>query len=329
MKVSFLTSNPNLNTGSYRIWVNDLSRTIKELGHESKIHVGKIDDANPGTIILCKSAYSQVDKIKNNFSNSLVGAINIPSDYHNKNIDFVIAGSYEEKCSLSFYNSVFVYPLIERKFEDVERKVHAEKDTLRICFHGHFPHLAKFEPFLKNAIEVLSSKIRSLELVIITGDPSFNWKLGKPNNVKIESHQYDQSTVSDIIKSCDIGVVPNVTDMRLYDRNLQNQTSVEYGLYDTDYFLRFKNKTNAGRAFVFYQHGIPVVHDLSPSSFEFMGKCERKVVAHDSASWYRELASLSNYSLRNEIAEENFKVFSEHYNPHNHAKKLLEFIRSI
>ena len=111
--------------------------------------------------------------------------------------------------------------------------------------------------------------------------------------------------------------------------DLQKQTSIEYGLYDTDYFLRFKNKTNAGRAFVFYQHGIPVIHDLSPSSFEFMGKCENKVVAHDTNSWIREILNLSDHSLRNKISKENFKIFKKYYDPHRHAEKLINSIGDI
>ena len=329
MKISFLTSNPNLNTGSYRIWVHDLSKTLEELGHDSRIHTGEIEDDDPEVIILCKSAYSQVDKIKSKFKDSKIGAINIPCNYHNPNIDFVIVGSYEEKCSLSFYKSVFVYPLIERKFQNIERKVHKEKDTIRLCFHGHFPHLAKFEPFLRSAIEAVSGSGKNVELVVITGDPNFKWTRGRPRNVKVEMHNYDQETISDIIKSCDIGVVPNVTDMRFFHEDLHKKTSVEYGLYNTDYFLRLKNKTNAGRAFVFYQHGVPVIHDLSPSSFEFMGKCENKTVAHDASSWFREIINLFDYEARERISRENYEVFKKHYDPHTHAKKLTQSIGEI
>jgi len=329
MKVCFLTSSPNIDIGSYRIWVNDLSKTISDIGNESIICINDLDDQKYDAIILCKSAYKCADKIKDKFKNIKVGAINIPSNYQNPNIDFVIVGSYEEKCSLSFYKNVFVYPLIERQFQNIERKIHKKEDITRICFHGHFPHLAKFEPFLRSAIESISGSGNNIELVVITGDSRFDWKHGKPKNVKVEMHQYDQKTITEIIKSCDIGVVPNVTDMRLYNGDVQKQNSVEYGLYSTDYFLRFKNKTNAGRAFVFYQHGIPVIHDLSPSSFEFMGKCENKIVAHDTASWCREILYLMDHNTRNTVSKENFDVFNNHYDPHDHAKKLVKFIGDI
>ena len=43
------------------------------------------------------------------------------------------------------------------------------------------------------------------------------------------------------------------------------------GLYDTDYFFRMKNKSNPGRMFVFIQHGIPVIADLTPSNLHILG----------------------------------------------------------
>ena len=297
MNIAFFTRSRNENIGSYRIWINDLSRTLNECGNTSKIYSydQDIGDIKPDIIILGKSVYSDVKQFRNRFKDSKIGAINVSCDFYDDNIDFVIVGSPEEMCSLSRYDNVFMYPLIERQFENIKIKNHTNTDNIRICFHGHYPHLSKFEPFLKLALENLSSEI-SLELVIITGDPSFEWNLGKPDGITVEMYGYDKNTISEIIQSCDIGVVPNVSDIRTYIPAISQITSIDYGLYTTDYFLRFKNKTNGGRAYVFYQHGIPVIHDISPSSFEFMSKTGRYVLAHDNVSWEKQIRKLYNKS---------------------------------
>ena len=141
-------------------------------------------------------------------------------------------------------------------------------------------------------------------------------------------HGYD-SNFSDIMQECDVGVVPNVTDVRLTVPDIEKVTSVDFGLYKTDFFVRFKNKTNAGRAYVFYQHGIPVIHDLSPSSFELMKLTGYNVCAHDNNGWFRELYKLKDASKREEVSKAYHQAFKKHYNPHKHAKHLIGQIGEI
>ena len=311
MKILFYSKTSDLNTGSYRIWVNDLSNSLNEIGHTSKIVydikslIG--ESKNFDTVIFCKSAYKDIKKFNDACSHKLpIGAINVSCDYFDSLIDYIIVGSLEEYVSLSKYRNVFIVPLIERKFEKCSIKNHIQKNEFRICFHGHYPHLFKFEPFIKGAIEKINKKIKTT-LVVISGNPKFDWQNGKPN-VNIETYNYDKNFI-DIVQSCDIGVVPNVSDIRLFVKDIQKVTSVDWGLYNTDFFLRMKNKTNAGRAYVFYQLGIPVVHDLSPSSFELMAKTGYNICGHDELSYLREFNRLLDSNFRNEVAKQNKFVF--------------------
>jgi len=327
MNINFFTKNKSEKTGSYRIWVKDLALTLQELDYVPKICTKYSEiDPNCDCLILCKSAYKSVDDLKNLYPELLIGAINIDKDYYNKNIDFIIVGSIEEYVSMSNYENVFIVPLIERKFENIKIKSHAEEKELRICYHGHYPHLFKFEPFIKNALEEINKTIPTT-LVCITGHPNFDWQIGKPD-IKIEMHDYNEDFVN-IVQSCDIGVVPNVSDVRLTVQGLEKTTNADYGLYSTDYFLRMKNKTNAGRSYVFYQLGIPVIHDLSPSSFELLLKTGFNICAHDEKSYYKEIKKLLDFNLRNKIAIKNKKVFKKYYNVHKHAKKLIKQIKEI
>ncbi len=326
MKVNFLTSNPNLNSGSFRIWVHDLCSAFNEIGIESKIatKINQIDN-DSDVIILCKSSYTLSSNVSKSFKGAKIGAINIDCRYYDENIDFVIVGSIEEYASISNYKNVFIFPLIERKFESKNLINHTDKKTFDVCFHGHYPHLFKFEPFVKRALERFDREIKPVNLRVITGNKNFNWQTGRPA-VNIETYNYDDDFV-EIVQSCDIGVVPNVCDMRILVKDLEKQISTDFGLYETDYFLRMKNKTNPGRAYVFYQLGVPVVHDLSPSSFELMCKTGYNICGHDSNSYYREFIRLSNPDLRNKVALKNKSVFEKYYDFKSHAKNLIQSIR--
>lgn len=330
MKVIFFTNTNNEKTGSYRIWVRDLNRSLIENGIESKIVFRDLNqiDSDADVVIFCKSSYTMIDVYKKIKKDTLIGAINIDRNYLNSNIDFVIVGSPEEYASLSSYKNVFIYPLIERKFENIERKVHTQdSEKLKVCFHGHYPHLFKFEPFLKNALEEYNRSIKKIELHVITGHKNFNWEKGKPD-IDIVIHDYDEN-LSNILKSCDVGLVPNVTDIRLFYNDIVKINSVDHGLYNTDYFLRFKNKTNAGRSYVFYQHGIPVIHDLSPSSFEMMKITGYNICAHDNVSWLRELVKLSDFTYREEVSKSYYEAFKKYYNPIVESEKLINNIKEI
>ena len=327
MKIDFLTQSPNDKTGSYRIWVRDLCRTFTELGQNSEIHLS-LDSLTENTdvLLLCKSAYKLAQFVKKKHPKIKVGAINIPNNYLDKSIDFVIVGSLEEYVSMSSYRDVFIVPLIERKFENAKIKVHKQESKLRIGFHGHYPHLFKFAPFIKSAIEEINKTIET-EVVVITGHPGFDWKDGRPN-VNVEMHDYD-GNFEKVIKTCDIGIVPNVSDVRMFVKGVENITSVDHGLYETDYFIRMKNKTNAGRSYVFYQLGVPVIHDLSPSSFELLSKTGYNFCGHDKLSYYREIKKLTDHNLRNEVARANKNVFDKYYDPKVHASELIKKIEGV
>jgi hypothetical protein len=330
MKVNFFTLNDNDRSGSYRIWVKDLSRTFNELNLKSKIKTNISDiDNDIDVLIICKSAYKLSKECRAAVGSKVtIGAINIDRKYVCKEIDFVIVGSPEEYASISSYKNVFIYPLIERKFEKIDRKIHThDNDILKICFHGHYPHLFKFEPFLREAIEIYDKNVKKIELNVITGYKDFDWKVGKPN-VKINMFDYNDN-ITNLIKENDIGVVPNVSDVRLFVQGIEKITDTDLGLYETDYFMRYKNKTNAGRSYVFYQHGIPVIHDLSPSSFELMKITGYHICAHDTSSWFRELKRLTDFSFRESMSKSYFDNFRKHYDPLKLGKILINNITEI
>lgn len=332
INLNFLTSNTNINRGSYRIWVHDINNLLienEEINSKIVTNSKKIDK-NCDVIILGKSCYKNVDLIKKEHPKKIIGAINIDADFKNKNIDFVIVGSIEEYASMSFYENVFIVDLIEEKFMNVPIKNHVDKNNLVIGYHGHHPHLFKFFPFLKSAIENINKEI-DLTLKVIIGDKNFKWQHGKPDIDNLEILYYDEINVSETIKTFDIGVVPNVLDMRVFDSfsQIANFKNLEIGINTTDYFLRFKNKTNPGRAYVFYQHGIPVIHDLSPSSYAFMQEAGLYSCAHDAESWEKEIKNFIDCKNRNKHAKAFYEIFHKKFNKENRTNNFVNAIKSL
>lgn len=321
-KILFLSSTNDVSMGSYRIWVHDLNLTFLECGFESKIsHQLNREEIEAHDIIICAKPDVNVSAmVKAEFPHKKVGIINLNSDVIGMPIDFVIVGSLEEAASLAHYENVFLYPLIERMYQSKEDyKTHHNKDELVLGFHGHYPHLSKFAPYLKPALEELDQTI-NLQLKIITSNVNFNWKIGKPKIKNLSMVEWNLRTIKEELMKCDVGIVPNITTLSL--ENLELQKSTELGLNKTDHVIRMKNKSNAGRAFVFHQLGIPVVADLTPSNFHILGDPRCGFIAFNKDSWIKSILKLADSKKRQSIAKAAKEEFDRLYDPHVWAKRL-------
>ena len=208
-KILFLSSTNDVSMGSYRIWVHDLNLTFLECGFESKIsHQLNKKEIEAHDIIICAKPDVNVSvMVKAEFPHKKVGIINLNSDVIGMPIDFVIVGSLEEAASLAHYENVFLYPLIERMYQSKEDyKTHHNKDELVLGFHGHYPHLSKFAPYLKPALEELDQTI-NLQLKIITSNVNFNWKIGKPKIKNLSMVEWNLRTIKEELMKCDVGIV--------------------------------------------------------------------------------------------------------------------------
>ena len=325
-RVLFLATDRSIHVGSYRIWVNDLSQYLKSCGVYCEI-TNNLEEvsASDHEIIICSKADAASAPLLMKPGRK-VGIINLSADSKIRP-DFVIVGSIEEQISLSHHKNVFLFPLIEKMYQSNEHyKMHVDNNVLRVGFHGSYSHLGKFEFGLKQALEVLDRQI-NLELLIVTSPHPFEWRFGAPNIKNVIVKQWNFKTVRDDLLSCDIGVVPNVTSIDVSkDRD---SLSVDLGRYNTDYVTRFKNKSNAGRNFVFHQLGIPVIADLTPSSLHILGSPECGFVAQNANSWYKALLTLRDKNKRQQIADNAKLEFDRLYNPTSWARHLYNKIEEI
>ena len=322
IEVCFIASKVDDNVGSYRIWVKDLAAYFNELG--TKAYINKLPNniKSHVVIILSKSDISKFEDYKKNYPDNLIGIINPPVTQYRA--DFIIVGSIEEKDSLAVNKNVFIFPLIENKYRKITQKIHTDKDKIVIGVHGSYTHLAKFDPYLKKAIEEFSKNVKII-LKIISNPIQKKWLNGRPKIKNIVISNYNFTTFSSDLLNCDIGLVPNITD----STPLFKKTSKSKGLYKHDYFFRMKNKSNSGRMFVFIQHGIPVIADLTPSNLHILGNPENGFAVFNKDGWLNALKELSNAKRRNTISKNALSEFNRLYDPAKWATKLIDDIQKI
>lgn len=308
-------SKQNLNVGSHRIWIHDLCNYFHKIGVTTKIGL-ESDVSNFDVIIYGKNETPQ--KIKN----KIVGHIN-PDGWRKHNCDFIIVGSLEEKDSLSINRNVFIFPLIENMFSNKPIKRHKNSSLLELCYHGNESHLTSFNPNLKSALEIFSEE-KNIKLTIICGNSDFKWSIGKPD-INIDFKKWSIKSIENDIRSCDIGICPNA----LEPLNRPHKAVTKLGFYESDYTLRFKNKSNAGRAFVFHQLGIPVIADFTPSHFHILGNPDCGYIAMSKDGWLSALRKLSCSKHRNFISQNARKEFERLYDPIDWVRKLHHSILNI
>ena len=135
MKFCFITQNQNLNTGSYRIHVDNLNNYFNQNNIESAINPRNIDDYD--IHIYGKGDYNIKNRRKIN------GTITPSSDCNVLNqFNFIIVGSWEEKESMISKNkNIFLFPQSEKMYLDTIPKTHIHKDEIIIGYHGNQNHL--------------------------------------------------------------------------------------------------------------------------------------------------------------------------------------------
>ena len=329
-EVAFLATNQDLTWGSYRILVHDLSLTLQELGASTAIvsSVDALNEVSPRVAIVNKSDATHVPAVQQSLGQDvLIGLIQPPRDFSLESIDFAVVVSREEESSLAACEHILFYPLIERLFHNSPMKEHQEALPLKVFYHGHAQHLNRFEAGLSSALDSFHSEC-AIELHVVTSEEGLDWSSGRPQMVPVHVHKWELSSVAKLLLEADIGIIPNVTDYK--DRIPEEEVRIdERGFYHTDYCVRFKNKSNAGRAFVFHQLGIPVIADLTPSHLHLLGNPACGAIASDETGWLRGLRRFRSSNERNEVAKNARDEFNRLYDPLVWGQRFLDQLRSL
>ncbi|BBO88331.1 hypothetical protein [Desulfosarcina ovata] len=327
----------NLETGSTRIHIYNLQHWFSELGFDAVLNDWDHYE-NYDVLILGKNVPArEMERARKLNPMLLCGCVN-PSDYtpekreKSDSADFFIVGSIPEKDYYSGYQKpVFLFPQIERLF--TRKKRHDDHSPIVLGYHGNKEHLEHFPGSLKRALEKLSMRLPIVLRTVYDRRGLDQWKIGRPD-IEIDEVQWDLGTIETTLLGCDIGLVPGLTPIsrteRLFFFKLLKWKNRFKKGYWSDYLIRFKNTTNAGRAFVFHQLGIPVVSDMIPTSFHILGDPDCGYLANSEAGWLYSLQELCSSSQRRaEISENALSRFRKLYDPLEWSRRLHREIHGI
>ena len=223
--------------------------------------------------------------------------------------DFAIVGSTEEKAYYSKYIKCFIYPLIEnvnkkliKSFEERPKKV--------ICYHGNKQHLDFININIEQAILKLTNEGYRFKAI-------YNFKkLGKCNKNFITDHiQWDQKNWLKEISNSTVGICPSTHYTGFFKHQLA-KFFAKKRILRNDYFLQYKNTSNASRAFIFHQLKIPVVAEIGGSFHHILGDETAGYLCYSKESWYNSISRLCNdQDLNKNFSEKAYKLFNLLYNP--------------
>ena len=132
-------------------------------------------------------------------------------DFFNKNFLYwenrVVTS--DEESIIKYIKHVFIFPLIEKMYLNVEPKNHVKKEQIVIGYHGNPHHLSHLHLGLKGALEKLSKEFNIL-LKYTTGN-DHEWTVGKPN-IPCEFKKWELDSILSTIQSFDIGIAPNISE---------------------------------------------------------------------------------------------------------------------
>jgi len=336
----FFLDKGNKKFGSNRIYIENLSSWVIELGHNVKTS-NSIEAGFDFYILSKNSTNRDILNIKEISPNSKCGLVH-PSDLGFlgkqmiKNVDFLIVGSIEEKdYYLNYHKNIFRFPQIE-KIES-KSKIHIDKKIINIGYHGNLEHLEEMEGACKNALERIS-KEHNICLKAIYDKSLGHWSRGRPN-IPIEDLNWTSiENVEKILEDVDIGISPGTNNFFLDKKNLKNNFISNFirgitggkNKRTNDYIIRFKATSNAGRCFVFHQLGIPVIGDFWPSNFEILANPNYGLLAHSEQGWYECLKKLVISKSQRQILSDNaLNLFQERYHPLDWTAKLVDEIASL
>lgn len=324
MEIDFVASNQNASAGSYRIWIRDAVPVLESLGCNVRIVSNQQEARDNSVLIFSKGDYRNYRKE----ANRRVGAINPSLTDDLSAFDFLIAGSIEEKSSLtSKCPNVFIVNLIEAMYRDSILKKHEKKNGLIVGFHGSSSHLGKLALLdFFDVMTVRASQGKDDKFVTVTENPEFCRNILGNARLNHEHHRWTISDAKQNIAEFDVGIVPNLTDVSKLSPDFLSYQSTEFGLYNSDYIYRFKNKSNAGRCFVLIQLGIPVIADLTPSNLPLLFDEKCGSIFSSKLDLRRALERFDCEKERTDVAKKAHARFADLYEVKSDWSHLLKWL---
>ena len=177
--------------------------------------------------------------------------------------------------------------------------------------------------------------LRAIELWAIydvknLGEPAF--EICDPSKVRIRYIQWSPDAYETHLALADIGVVPTVIPIQ-NEKSAKEKIASHSSLYqphESDYLVRFKNTSNAGRIYVFSQLGIPVVAGITPSASQAIKHGVNGYLACSAGGWFSALKKLADSAEhRAQLGHRLYEAFQDEVSVNNLNLHLVEFIQNL
>jgi glycosyltransferase involved in cell wall biosynthesis len=274
--------------------------------------------------------YGYIPKIKKRFPNLKLGLID-PRSFRvkeaAKNCDFLIVDSIEME---DYWRQVKKPILRYVEYPDVPyiNRSHADKETIKIGYHGNLIHLECISETASIALSNLGKRYDIEFVVMYNGKPPSGNEDWYPKNVKVTHVPWSMNNYVDKLGKCDIGIVPN-NMIHNVEELKKSQTNHNFNFSDDDYSLRFKMPSNPGRYVIFGRLGVPVVADFYPSALRYLTD-DRGLVAHSVGGWEHSIETLiKNSDLRDKMSNNLQKFIKKEWDYNIQNEKLLRFLKEI
>ncbi len=317
------------------IILNGLIRRLKESGYS-------VDRNNWNTyqgynIAIFMAPDSEVSRAKKNNPKIIVGIFDPKTKTKKQRdevrcADFIVVSSIEQRETFLQYNkNIFIYYM----FPDIISSVmkHEKKEKITIGYHGNKQHLDSMRDVSLALDEI--SKNKNIEFTAIYNIKKLGkWKLNTPKHCKVNHVQWSEDDFVEVLKKCDIGIVPSLTPVpvwvRILGRPFRSFIFNNEGYHSNDHMIRFKYSNNPGRLYVFSQLEIPVVTEFTPSSSQIIEDGKSGFLVGGKEGWKSALLRLiDEHTLRQSISQALRVRIEESFSPDETFKKFIIFLGTI
>jgi hypothetical protein len=292
-----------------------------------------LPDLNKYDIILLFGSNFDISSIRKKNQSLVIGHLEPRAAQKNNllDYDFLVVNSIESRDYFAKYcENIFVYPTFPIVSPKVESGI--KQSRLIIGYHGNKIHLEAMNPRITNALNALSKKVNFELWAMYDINGLGKWKESGLSEVNVRHIQFDTKNYLECISKVDIGIIPQFIPVR-NNKFLKWALSSYFGKFNEradNFFFRFKETTNNGRAYVFAQYSIPVVVDMTPSSCVLIGDNEYGFIAYSEDSWYKFLLELAqDKNLRLKMGNNLYKRYLEVASQANLQNSFIDFLLNL
>jgi hypothetical protein len=325
---TLLPTSPSWEFYSKLFFIDNLKLPVKFIQVNSFEEIWKI---NPLVLIIFGPG-ADISLIRKKIPNSLIGVLEPrAAQKHSQGYDFIIVNSIESYDYFATQNKpMFIYPtypLVNNKKHDKH-----QKNKIIIGYHGNKIHLQAMQNYIVDAMNDLAKYFDYEFWAMYNIAELGEWKGASMIKAKVHHIPFSYENYAAFISNVDLGIIPQFIPVKKnkFLRWLIGSFRSKYNERYDNFFHRFKETTNNGRAFVFAQYSIPVVADMTPSSCALLGENEYGFIASSRSGWFYALFTLCrNKNLRLKMGKKLNQRYLKAWGPKKINLLLAKFILNL